>query len=372
MIRRALILAALYALAARDAHAHQSSVVYSDLLVSGRDVYDTVRIASGDLFEALGTREVTPELLRARRQQIYDYVAARIAVENETQLCPPHFDGFEVTSQTVGFFAGLRIRYACPRQIERLRVRYDLFFDLDPRHQGFAKIDIGDGTLREFVFRRDARVWDVAREVSALEHAGEYLKMGVEHIFTGYDHILFLCGLLIIAGITGKRARGLRAGFVYTLKIVTAFTIAHSITLISAALGLVSVPTRLSESGIALSIAYIGIENLAVGDPRYRWLLTFGFGLVHGFGFATVLREVGLPRNGLVLSLLSFNLGVEVGQICIVALLFPLLHLVASRRVALYERAVVQAGSGLIVLFGLLWFVERAFAVRVLGGALGG
>jgi hypothetical protein len=364
--------AGLLVLSETGALAHQSSVVYSDLQVSGHEVLWRVQIASGDLFEALGTREITPQLLRAQQETVYAYVRPKLAVENGGRACEPQPAGFDVTEKTSGFFAGLRLRFVCARQVEHLVVRYHLFFDLDPRHQGFARLDLGDGVVHEFVFRRDARSWDLARSVGALGHAWEYLQLGVEHIFTGYDHILFLVGLLVVAGVAGERARGLGAGFRYTLKIVTAFTLAHSITLICAALGLVSVPTRLSESGIALSIAYVGLENLAIGDPRYRWLLTFGFGLVHGFGFATVLREVGLPQTGLVLSLVSFNLGVEVGQLCIVALIFPLLHLAARRDAHLYRRVILQGGSVFIVAFGMLWFVERAFGLRLLGGRLGG
>src|SRR5262249_48263452 len=119
------------------------------------------------------------------------------------------------------------------------------------------------------------------------------------------------------------------------------------------------------------SIAYIGIENLAVEDPPYRWLLTFGFGLVHGFGFASVLREVGLPRRGLVLSLVAFNAGVEIGQLCIVALLLPLLHLLARLSAKTYRFMALRCGSGLIVALGVYWFIERAFSLQLLAGALG-
>ena len=358
--------AALLLLSAAPALAHQSSVVYQDFQVSGHDLYDTVQIASADLFEALGTKEITPSLLRERRREVYDYIAARVHVQNGGQPCPAAFDGFEVTDKTSGFFAGVRVRFECVRQAEQLTIDYDLFFDLDPRHQCFSRLDTGDGVLREFVFRHDQRRWDISRPVTAWGHVWEYLQMGVGHIFTGYDHILFLIGLLVVAG-----NRGLRPGLVYTLKIVTAFTIAHSLTLICAALGWVSVPSRISESGIALSIAYVGVENLAIGDPRHRWLLTFAFGLVHGFGFATVLREVGLPKTGLVASLVSFNVGVEIGQLCIVAMVFPLLALAASRSVATYRRLVLQCGSGVIVALGVMWFVERAFRVTLLHGWLG-
>jgi hypothetical protein len=357
---------------AGTAFAHQSSVVYSDVDVRGATVHYAVQIASADLFEALGTREITQDLLRARKDIVYDYVSRRIGVSGDGHACPPRMAGFDIVNKTDGFFAGLTMDYVCEHKAEALRVRYDLFFDLDPRHQGFARLDLHDGQTREFVFRAGNRDWDVARPISALEHAGDFLVMGIEHIFTGYDHILFLAGLLVLAGITEDRARGLRKGLLYTLKIVTAFTLAHSITLIAAALGVVNLPTRLSESGIALSIVYIGIENLALREPRHRWLLTFVFGLVHGFGFATVLRQVGLPKHGLLLSLVSFNVGVELGQMAIVAALFPLLHLIATRSVVVYRRAVLTGGSLAIAALGMFWLIERVFSVRLLGGLLGG
>jgi hypothetical protein len=367
----ALLLALLLCALPAAAAAHQSSVVYSDINVAGATVDYEVQIASRDLVEALAVAEVTRDLLARRQAQLYEYVARRIAVENNGAACPPEPAGFTVTDKTDGFFADLKLRFACARQVERLAIQYDLFFELDPRHQGFARLDLGDGVLHEFVFRREQRRWDLSREVTLWDHAREYLGLGVEHIFTGYDHILFLCGLLVIAGVRSEERRGFAAALRYTLGVVTAFTVAHSATLIAAALGLVAVPTRISESGIALSIAYVGAENLWRREPKRRWLLTFGFGLIHGFGFATVLREVGLPQRGLILSLLSFNLGVELGQLAIVALLLPLLCTVASRSAPTYDRYVLRMGSAAIVGLGLFWLCERAFSVRLLRGLLG-
>src|SRR5262249_52185453 len=142
----------------------------------------------------------------------------------------------------------------------------------------------------------DARTVTARRDLTAWDHARDYLALGVEHIFTGYDHIAFLFGLLVIAGAAGLR-RGARQG----LAVVTAFTLAHSVTLIASALGFLALSPRLVEPAIAVSIAYVGVENLVVARPRLRWLITFGFGLVHGFGFASVLREIGLPSRGLLL-----------------------------------------------------------------------
>ncbi len=131
-------------------------------------------------------------------------------------------------------------------------------------------------------------------------------------------------------------------------------------------------PGRWVESAIALSIAYVAAENVLVREPRHRWMLAFGFGLVHGFGFAGVLAEIGLPQRGLLASLLSFNVGVELGQATIVALAFPVLHQLARRGARRWYRpAVLLAGSAIVFLFAMLWLVERAFALPLFGGALG-
>jgi hypothetical protein len=141
------------------------------------------------------------------------------------------------------------------------------------------------------------------------------------------------------------------------LKIVTSFTIAHSITLTLAALNIVQLPSRLIESAIALTIVYIAVENFFVKDANHRWKLTFGFGLIHGFGFANVLQELGLPGKGLALSLLNFNLGVEMGQLFIVLATAPI-FLIFSKS-AMYPKF-VKIASSVIGLFGLIWFIQRA------------
>jgi hypothetical protein len=185
--------------------------------------------------------------------------------------------------------------------------------------------------------------------VSLPTQIGKFVKLGVEHIFLGYDHIMFLLALIVIGG----RLRSL-------IKIVTAFTVAHSITLILAALQIVTLPPRVIESGIALSIAYVAAENFVVDQANHRWILTFMFGLVHGFGFANVLRDLGLPTRGLIPSLLAFNVGVEIGQICIVGVLFPVTLWIAQQT---FRRKAVFVLSSVILFFGAAWFVERTFAL---------
>lgn len=177
-----------------------------------------------------------------------------------------------------------------------------------------------------------------------------FLKLGIEHILTGYDHLLFLAGLLIAC-----RRFSTMAG------IITCFTLAHSITLALAALDVVSLPSRIVEPLIAVSIVYVGIENLLRRgeEPKGRWALTFGFGLVHGFGFASVLKEIGLGAGGssLLGPLFSFNLGVEVGQITVATLFLPLLF--RLRRNPDFVRYGLPAASTIVVLLGAYWLLQR-------------
>ncbi len=177
----------------------------------------------------------------------------------------------------------------------------------------------------------------------------DFLVMGVRHIWTGYDHLLFLFGLLIVT-----------RNFASSVKIITCFTIAHSITLAVATLSLIKIPGRFVEPMIAASIVYVGIENLFRGDdPKGRWLLTLGFGLIHGFGFASVLKEFGVGANGtsIAVPLVAFNLGVELGQIAIAAIVLPLIW--KLRTYPMFVARCVPACSVLVALLGSYWFVER-------------
>jgi hypothetical protein len=186
---------------------------------------------------------------------------------------------------------------------------------------------------------------------SPWQQMSSFFELGVEHIFLGFDHILFLLSLLIVS-----RFREL-------IKIVTSFTVAHSITLILATLDAVQLPSRLVESAIAATIVYVAVENFWVKSTAHRWKLTFFCGLIHGFGFAGVLRELGLPTQGLVRSLLSFNVGVEAGQLLIVAALLPLVTFLARWR---YGQQAQRAISAAIALCGACWFVDRAFGLGIM------
>ncbi len=180
----------------------------------------------------------------------------------------------------------------------------------------------------------------------------EFIPLGIEHIWTGYDHIAFLLALIVI-GLSWKEA----------LKIITAFTVAHSITLLLAAMEVVRLDSRFVESVIALSICYVAVENLFKKKVNYRWLIAFGFGLVHGFGFASALQELIVGKSNLLLSVLSFNAGVEIGQLTIVGIMLPALYLLKKQ---CELRIITMGTSTAIFMFGFTWLIERVFDLKLL------
>ncbi len=186
----------------------------------------------------------------------------------------------------------------------------------------------------------------------ALANVGRFVLLGIEHILTGYDHIAFLLALVLVA-----------PSFRAVLPIITAFTAAHSITLLLAALGVVRLDSRLVESAIAVSICYVAVENLFRKKITHRWVVTFCFGLVHGFGFASVLQNLIVGRANLVSSVVSFNVGVELGQLMIFATLLPLLRLLAA---LIAPRKITIAASAAIGLLGFIWVLERGFDLSLL------
>jgi len=196
------------------------------------------------------------------------------------------------------------------------------------------------------------------------------IELGVHHIFAGIDHLLFLIALLLPSVLVrAKTGHGwepvprFRPALVDVLKIVTAFTVAHSITLSLSALEVLRLPSRFVESGIAASVVLAAVNNLFRVLEEDRWTAAFALGLLHGFGFSATLMDLGLPRKNLVLTLFGFNVGVEVGQMCVVAAFLPLAYL--ARKSVFYRRVGLYAGSVVIAVVASLWLIERAFVVKI-------
>jgi hydrogenase/urease accessory protein HupE len=242
-----------------------------------------------------------------------------------------------------------------------IRVQSAILSLVAPGHRQLLTLEDASGhelTKRFLNEKDDTFVWPLVATAGGAAPPGvvrvtfwEFLKFGVEHILIGYDHLAFLLGLLLVT----RR-------FLPALQVITCFTLAHSVTLGLAALNVVNLPSRIVEPLIAASIAYVGVENIwRKGDPHGRWRVTLCFGLIHGFGFASVLRDKGLGGGvgGIALPLFSFNLGVEVGQLMVAALLLPVVW--SLHRWKPFPRYGVPALSALLTVLGLFWLVQRVW-----------
>lgn len=375
-MRRALAaaLAALMLMLALPAQAHKPSDSYLSLKAEGQQLSGQWDIALRDLDFAIGldqdgNGELTWDEVRARHPAIAAYALARLKVANAGQACPLKVTGHLLDNHSDGAYAVLRLQASCGAALDALAIDYGLLFDVDPQHKGLLRLERG-GQSSSAIFTPDSRRQTFSQGAGGgWRQFADYVRHGVWHIWIGFDHILFLLSLLMPAVLVWRErswtgAANFRDAAIEVLKVVTAFTLAHSITLTLAALEAVTLPSRLVESAIAASVAVAALNNVWPWFTRRRAAVAFGFGLIHGFGFASVLADLGLPKQSLLLSLLGFNVGVELGQIAIVALFLPLAYWV--RHTAAYRKVIVLGGSCLITVLALGWVTERVFDLRLL------
>lgn len=362
------LLACLLSALSLGAQAHQPSNAYLDLRLDGTRLQGQLAVGLRDLHAALDLdsdrdRQLSWGEVRRAQHRIAAYMQERLRVRADGALCRWHVAQLQIEDRVDGHHAALALDGDCPTAPATLSLDYGLLFDLDPTHRGLVSLSAGGST--------QAAVFSPARATLAFSVGGssrlrlftDYVREGVWHIWIGLDHILFLLALLLPAvlirsGGHWHPARGLAATAWPVLGVVTAFTLAHSVTLSLAALEVVRLPSRWVEAVIALSVALAALNNLWPLVSGRRWLLAFGFGLIHGFGFASVLGELGLPAQARVLGLLAFNVGVELGQIAIVLVAMPLAY--ALRGTTLYQRGVLPWGSAGVALLAGWWCVERA------------
>jgi len=368
-----LIGAAIAALWCSPLQAHQMNLSNAFITPHPDGSVDvTVTMKGSDVDRAAGTHVfdaqtglVQPNALAAAASQIAAYVTTHAVILNQDgSLCQagpsqtsPDQDGVVV-----------RTRWTCNGANQELHYRSTILTAVSPSARQVVLIggeknpaqDLLDSERTEIAITH-------APKATLLEVIGRYLTAGIEHIFLGYDHICFLLAIILWADRIWP-----------VVKIVTAFTIAHSITLSLAALEIVRIPSSITEPAIAASIVYVAVENFVSRKVQTRWRNAFVFGLIHGFGFASALEEFGLPRGALVPALASFNVGVEIGQIGIVAIVLPVLLLLdrlfslrlpiafpqPAQAQAVYAGTlrpvqIVYPGSALIALFGTYWFLAR-------------
>ena len=370
---RRLLLALLLFVPAAPALAHKASDAYLTLERDGTALRGQWDIALRDLDSALdldanGDGDITWGEVRARASDIAAYALHRLQISSDGERCALASTSQLIDVHTDGAYAVLTLAGSCPQSGPTLAIDYRLFEGLDPQHRGLLNF-VEHGDSRSVVFSTETPHRIVGGDAAGpWAQLATYLNEGVWHIWTGFDHILFLLSLLLPAVLVRDRlawrpSPSFHCSFVDVAKVVTAFTLAHSITLSLAALSIVVLPSRLVESGIALSVVLAALNNLFPVVANGRWLAAFGFGLLHGFGFAGALHDLGLSTGSLALSLAGFNLGVEAGQLAIVVVFLPLAF--ALRSTWTYRRMVFAGGSAAIAGVASVWLVERAFDIGV-------
>jgi hypothetical protein len=356
------------------AWAHKPSDSYLTLRASAASSDVAVRwdIALRDLdyvvqLDRDGNGELTWGEVRQRGDDIARYAASHLALSSGEKACPIETTGpLMLDKHSDGTYAVLTLAARCESLLGNLKARYSLLFDVDPSHRGLVQwVAPGGDAAQALVFATESAEQKLALQApQAWQTLRQYIVEGVWHIWIGFDHILFLLALLLPAVVVRRQGHwqpvgDLRGAAIEVFKVVTAFTLAHSITLSLAALQVITLPSRLVESVIAASVVLAALNNLRGTIERRRWVLAFVFGLVHGFGFASVLADLGLPQDALVLALVGFNVGVELGQLAIVAAFLPLAFTMRGTR--FYRAGVLAGGSILVALLASWWFVERAF-----------
>lgn len=373
LISATVMAAGIAALLLSPAVAHKSSDSYLTLRLDHGRISGQWDIALRDLDYAIGIDSnndgvITWGELRAHHAAIAAYALSHLRLEADGSACTTRTADHLVDEHSDGAYEVLQFTVDCPGVPAILNIKYTLLFDVDPQHRGLLRLE-EQGRTHMAVFSPDHDSWQLEGQSFALGRQFlDYFLTGVWHIWTGFDHILFLCALLLPAVLEHRGGRwqavaSFRQAFLEVLSIVTAFTIAHSITLSLAVLGFISLPSRLIESAIAASVVVAALNNLYPVIKKRLWVVAFVFGLVHGLGFANVLTDLALPKPALAVSLVSFNLGVEAGQLAIVAAFLPLAYL--SRRSWLYPRLALGAGSLGIVAVASVWLIERSFDVSI-------
>jgi hydrogenase/urease accessory protein HupE len=354
MRRLGLVFVALAALVgARPAAAHPVPFSYLDVRLEPSALEVSLVAHVFDLAHDL---QITPveHLLDARVAEdrldaMRALLAPRFGLTADGGRLTPEWLGYEILPdrQSLRF----RLRYLLPRSPGRVTV-HALMFPYDATHQTFVNVYEGNELTQQTILdprRSDIEYFTGTRQGAAAV-VRRFVPAGVRHILIGPDHLLFLVGLLLLGGTMRQ-----------LVLMVTSFTVAHSLTLSLAALNVLSPPARLIEPAIALSIVYVGADNLlARGGRDVRTWIALAFGFIHGFGFANVLREMDLPRRALGWSLFSFNFGVEIGQLCVVIAVATALSVLRSRS----ERAsrhLAFVGSIAVIIAGTFWFVQRVF-----------
>jgi hypothetical protein len=357
------------------AQAHQTTDSYLALTLTNGQFIGQWSIALRDLnhvlaFDTDNDGEISDSELNRAKPAIEKYAYDRLKIRVNSQPATPRHEKYEIHELDDAIYLVLDFNLQTPSLGPDLLVEYRLFFESDPLHRGFFRLDLPERT-QTTVFSPSHPVerFLLTGAPSSSHHFANFIREGVWHIWLGFDHILFLLALLLPSVLHREQNHwtitpNIRSALINIIKVVTAFTIAHSITLTLATLEVVHLPSRFVESLIAISVLLAAINNIKLIFPDRTWIIAFAFGLIHGFGFATALAELHLPQESLALALLGFNLGVELGQLVIVLAFVPLAF--ALRKTRFYQQFALRYASVVIALLAATWLFERIADRKIL------
>jgi hypothetical protein len=362
-----LALVALVALIALPAFAHKGSDAYWTLRADGTRVSGRLDVALRDLdlllpLDGNADGKLTWGELRANEQQLCATVTTALTLQQATTPCPLTCGALKVVQHSDGAYAALELSAQCPAPVTELTAGYALLFDADAQHRGLLSLSSA-GDAHWDAFTNNVRSRTVSfTPISAGTQTGLAFVQGMHHIAIGWDHLCFLFALLLPSvlrrtGTAWEPREAFKPTLLDVTKVVTAFTVAHSITLGLAAFDVVHPNAHWVEVAIAVSVALAAFNNLVPFVPDTRWSLAFSLGLMHGFGFVQAIADLGASGPSMWLSVLGFNLGVEAGQLSIVACFVPLAWLLRTR--VAYLKVILPLGSAVILGVALFWTSQR-------------
>lgn len=328
-------------------------------------------IALRDLEHVLGLdtnidHQITWREVQEKQTEIIAYAYSNLDVQRNDKSCHlSKIKDMQINRHSDGNYVTLHIQPQCEASKGTFTISYSLLFLEDPNHRGIIldqRYQQDETTSNSFIASPENRRINLDQNKSLLQNLITFVQQGIWHIWIGLDHILFIITLMLPAVLLYKNKQwtevtDFKPALISLFKVVTAFTVAHSITLSLATLEVVTLPSRWVESAIALSVVLVAINNLKPVFTHARWSIAFLFGLVHGFGFASVLSDLSLNDDLLILSLLGFNLGVEIGQSLILLLLFPAAYLL--RKTVFYKTFILKGGSITISVLASFWLIQR-------------
>ncbi len=357
-----------------QAFAHRPNDSKISLNITATDIEGQALFQMDDLEWVVGIddnrdKKVTWQEFKTHLPNIQQQFTDSIQITRNTTTCQLKSELSDIKQIADRTYAEFSLQSHCPSTDNQLTVEANYLTIVDPQHQLFLSLN-NDGKTTSTLLTRNNKTLSITGDIKLFDSIKAFIREGIWHIFTGYDHILFIM-TLIFASLFGVAMDQQKTSVKNLLLMISSFTIAHSVTLIASALDWIRIPSQWVESAIAATVIFAALNVRMKWVAEKLWALTFSFGLIHGMGFANALRELSIPEQNFISSLVSFNIGVEIGQLVLVGISLPLLFLLAKNSFKLQQQS-IKFATAFITCFGIIWFIERVANVEIFGRLLTG